>query len=96
MLELQWIENDVWSTAAHPNWQRKDAVEALMKKRYKVAKLKRGNIFLKTCSMSERVYSCNTTNSFMFYKEKKEKLDVKPPFMAFQQSVLQLMKLAPS
>ena len=67
----------------HLDWQKREVIKALMMKRYEMVKLKRSNIFLKACNLSERIFNFNTENFFMFYGVVMEKLGVKPPFTAF-------------
>ena len=54
-----------------------------MKKRYETTKLKRSNIFIKACNLSERVCNFDTKNIFIFYGVMMEKLGVNRLFTTF-------------
>ena len=47
MPKLHWIGNDIQSTPAHLDWQMREVIETLIKKRYKIIELKESSIFLK-------------------------------------------------
>ena len=64
-----------------------------MNKSYEMMELKGRNIFLKACNLSEKVYSFNAENLFMFYKVVIEKFGVKLPFTPFQWLALLSLKL---
>ena len=77
----------------HLDWQKREVIKALMKKRYEMAELKRSNIFLKAYNLNEWICSFDTRNFLMSYGAVKEKFGVKLLFTAFQQLVLRLLKL---
>ena len=84
MLGVSWIDNGIQSIVIHFDWRIKDAIKALIERRYNRKELRKGNILFELCVPTERVCSFDMKNFFTFYGMIMEKICMMALFTPFQ------------
>ena len=82
-------------TSANFDWGLQNYMDGLANK-YSDQEFFRSNLFFKPYNHAKRIYIFNTEDFFMLQGYTMVKYWVRPHFTTFQQSILRLLKLAPS